>query len=77
MLGICYILCMCVWARQIQKPCLMIPTSLSLCVMCVRRFLGGSQGGQVWPPLVTTMPQFFFWGESFAIFSGFLKTISD
>jgi hypothetical protein len=29
------------------------PSSSALCVVCVGRFLGGSQGGQVWPPLVT------------------------
>jgi hypothetical protein len=40
------------------------PSSSALCVMCARRFLGGSQGGAGMPPLVTcsvrgNAPKFF------------------
>jgi hypothetical protein len=51
------------------------PSSSALCVVCVGRFLGGSQGGPGMPPLVTRnvcAPNFFFWAV-FAIFSGFLN----
>jgi hypothetical protein len=49
-----YSLHVCVWAHHIQQLHLMIPCNSSLCVMCIERFLGGSQGvGKVWPPLVT------------------------
>jgi hypothetical protein len=46
----CYILCMCVWARQIRQLRLTIPTFFTLCVVCIRRFPGGSQGGPRLPP---------------------------
>ena len=55
------------------------PSSSSLCAMCIGLFLRGSQGGQVWPPLVTrSAPKFSFgWFllflADFAIFSGFLN----
>jgi hypothetical protein len=44
------------------------PSSSALCVMCVGCFLGGSQGGQVCPPLVTcsirgSAPKNFFLGS--------------
>jgi hypothetical protein len=63
------------------------PSSSSLCVMCARHFLGGSQGGAGMAPhgytQCSTMggspgqcPEFFFWVFLlffFAIFSGFLN----
>jgi hypothetical protein len=59
------------------------PSSSSLCVVCVRRFLGGSQGGPGMPPLGYTQrstpggrsgqcPKICFWAV-FAIFSSFLN----
>jgi hypothetical protein len=79
----CYILCMCVcvcvgvWACQIRQLRLTIPTSSALCVVCVRRFPGGSQGGQGWPPLVTRNKKkigaVFAILADFAIFSNFLN----
>jgi hypothetical protein len=41
------------------------PSSSALCVVCIGRFLGGSQGGAGMPPLVTrsvrgSAPKFFF-----------------
>jgi hypothetical protein len=59
------------------------PSSNGLCVMCVGRFLRGSQGGQVCPPLVTrsvrgnALKSVFGWFllflADFAIFNSFLN----
>jgi hypothetical protein len=51
------------------------PSSSALCVVCIGRFLGGSQGGPGMPPLVTRSvrgqcPKIFFWAV-FSIFSRF------
>jgi hypothetical protein len=41
-LGMCYILCMCVWVCQIQQLCLTIPLVV-ICVSCAQcAFLGGA-----------------------------------
>jgi hypothetical protein len=53
------------------------PSSSALCVVCVGRFLGGSQGGPGMAPLVTHNVRGnalkIFFGQFFAIFSGFLN----
>jgi hypothetical protein len=75
--------CVCVWVRQIRQLRLTIPSPRAL--PCASgAFLGGSQGGQVCPPLVTRSvrtgrsgqrPEIFFLGgfllflADFAIFS--------
>jgi hypothetical protein len=69
--------CVCVWVRQIRQLRLTIPSPRAL--SCASgAFLGGSQGGQVCPPLVTfatgsrQRPKIFFWAV-FSIFSGFVN----
>jgi hypothetical protein len=44
--------CVCVWVRQIRRLRLTIPSPRAL-PCAPGAFLGGSQGGQVCPPLVT------------------------
>jgi hypothetical protein len=50
---VCFIFfaCVCVGASD-SKTTSDNPSSSVIFVVCVRRFLGGSQGGQVWSPLV-------------------------
>jgi hypothetical protein len=81
MLGMCYILCMCVCgARQIRQLHSDDPSSSALCVMCVEHFPRGVLGGAGMPPLVTRSVRgsarnffFFFFFLVFAIFSGLLN----
>ena len=40
-----YSLHVCVWARQIRQLHLTIPTSFSLCVVCIGKFPEGDPGG--------------------------------
>jgi hypothetical protein len=66
--------CVCVWVRQIRRLRLTIPSPRAL-PCAPGAFLGGSQGGQVCPPLVTrsvrgSAPKFFFLG-------GFLLFLAD
>jgi hypothetical protein len=51
LLGICYILCMCVCVGASSSTIASDnPSSSALYVVCVERFLGGSQGGSSMAP---------------------------
>jgi hypothetical protein len=58
--------CVCVGASD-SKTTSDDPSSSALCVMCVGRFLGGSQGGQVCSPWLRAMfgvvPRNLFFGQ--------------
>jgi hypothetical protein len=72
-----------VWVRKIRQLHLMIPLVVLFVSCALDYILGGSQGGQVCPPLVTrsvrgSAPKFVLGGfllflADFAIFSGFLN----
>jgi hypothetical protein len=75
-----YSLHVCVWARQIRQLRLTIPTSFTLCVVCIGNLPGGVPGGPGMPPLVTHIIR--LWAAPwvvfailayFSIFSGFLN----
>jgi hypothetical protein len=81
-----YSLHVCVWAHQIRQLCLTIPRSSDMFVPSAPgSFLGGFQGGQVFPPPPLIMhsvrsnaPKFVFgrfllFLADFVIFSGLLN----
>jgi hypothetical protein len=53
LLGMCYILCMCVCGRVRLTTASDDPSSSALCVVCAGRFPRGVPGGAGMPPLVT------------------------
>jgi hypothetical protein len=53
LLGMCYILCMCVCGRIRFTTASDDPSSSVLCVMCTEHFPRGVPGGAGMPPLVT------------------------